>query len=171
MYKRQSLNQQINSFKKIVGFLNDRLGVYPHENLMISRVDLKKNPIYGLNLLPGFLSPFSKEFEYELTVAKNLIRLYLDQYLRMNPREDYWLKSGLETVLLMDFVDVFYKDQMMLGKLANMWGIKTYNLAKLKYNEQYQLTYLYMVRTGRDQALNLHKDELLKFNANLQSPI
>jgi len=165
----ESLNQQINSFKKIVGFLNDRLGVYPHENLMISRVDLKKHPIYGLNLLPGFLSPFSKEFEYELTVAKNLIRLYLDQYLRMNPREDYWLKSGLETVLLMDFVDVFYKDQMMLGKLANMWGIKTYNLAKLKYNEQYQLTYLYMVRTGRDQALNLHKDELLKFNANLST--
>ena len=165
----ESLNQQINSFKKIVGFLNDRLGVYPHENLMISKVDLKKNPIYGLNLLPGFLSPFSKEFEYELTVAKNLIRLYLDQYLRMNPREDYWLKSGLETVLLMDFVDVFYKDQMMLGKLANMWGIKTYNLAKLKYNEQYQLTYLYMVRTGRDQALNLHKDELLKFNANLST--
>ena len=165
----ESLNQQINSFKKIVGFLNDRLGVYPHENLMISRVDLKKHPIYGLNLLPGFLSPFSKEFEYELTVAKNLIRLYLDQYLRMNPREDYWLKSGLETVLLMDFVDVFYKDQMVLGKLANMWGIKTYNLAKLKYNEQYQLTYLYMVRTGRDQALNLHKDELLKFNANLST--
>ena len=165
----ESLNQQINSFEKIVGFLNDRLGVYPHENLMISKVDLKKHPIYGLNLLPGFLSPFSKEFEYELTVAKNLIRLYLDQYLRMNPREDYWLKSGLETVLLMDFVDVFYKDQMMLGKLANMWGIKTYNLAKLKYNEQYQLTYLYMVRTGRDQALNLHKDELLKFNANLST--
>ena len=165
----ESLNQQINSFKKIVGFLNDRLGVYPHENLMISKVDLKKHPIYGLNLLPGFLSPFSKEFEYELTVAKNLIRLYLDQYLRMNPREDYWLKSGLETVLLMDFVDVFYKDQMVLGKLANMWGIKTYNLAKLKYNEQYQLTYLYMVRTGRDQALNLHKDELLKFNANLST--
>jgi len=165
----ESLNQQINSFKKIVGFLNDRLGVYPHENLMISKVDLKKHPIYGLNLLPGFLSPFSKEFEYELTVAKNLIRLYLDQYLRMNPREDYWLKSGLETVLLMDFIDVFYKDQMMLGKLANMWGIKTYNLAKLKYNEQYQLTYLYMVRTGRDQALNLHKDELLKFNANLST--
>ena len=165
----ESLNQQINSFKKIVGFLNDRLGVYPHENIMISKVDLKKHPIYGLNLLPGFLSPFSKEFEYELTVAKNLIRLYLDQYLRINPREDYWLKSGLETVLLMDFVDVFYKDQMMLGKLANMWGIKTYNLAKLKYNEQYQLTYLYMVRTGRDQALNLHKDELLKFNANLST--
>tara|TARA_B110000459_G_scaffold101165_1_gene112501 strand:- start:1072 stop:3861 length:2790 start_codon:yes stop_codon:yes gene_type:complete len=165
----ESLNQQINSFEKIVGFLNDRLGVYPHENLMISKVDLKKHPIYGLNLLPGFLSPFSKEFEYELTVAKNLIRLYLDRYLRMNPREDYWLKSGLETVLLMDFVDAFYKDQKMLGKLANMWGIKTYNLAKLKYNEQYQLTYLYMVRTGRDQALNLHKDELLKFNANLTS--
>ena len=165
----ESLNQKINTFENIVGFLNARLGVYPFENLMISKVDLKKYPIYGLNLLPGFLSPFSKEFEYELTVAKNLIKLYLDQYLRMNPREDHWLKSGFETVLLMDYVDAFYKDQKMLGKLANMWGIKTYNLAKLKYNEQYQLTYLYMVRTGKDQALNLNKDKLLKFNANLST--
>ena len=163
----ESLGKQINSFEKVIGFLNARLGMYPHENLMISKVDLKKHPVYGLNLLPGFLSPFSKEFEYELTVAKNLIRLYLDEYLRMNPREDHWLKSGFETVLLMDYVDKYYKDQKILGTLANVWGIKTYNLAKLKYNEQYQLTYLYMVRTGRDQALNLQKDELLKFNANL----
>ena len=43
----------------------------------------------------------------------------------------------------------------------------SYNLAKLKYNEQYRLTYLHMARTGRDQALNTPKDALIKFNANL----
>ena len=165
----ESLSRQMNSFNKVVEFLNIKLGAYPNENLMVSKVDLKKQPIYGLNILPGFLNPFSKEFEYELTVAKNLIRLYLDQYLNMNPREDHWLKSGLETVLLMEYIEQHYEDLKMIGKLANVWGIKRYNFAKLKYNEQYNLAYLIMVRHGRDQALNLQKDELLKFNANLSS--
>ena len=165
----ESMSHQINSFDKVVAFLNDKLGEYPHENLMVSKLDLKKNPIYGLNILPGILSPYSKEFEYELTIAKNLIRIYLDQYLNMNPREEHWLKSGLGNVLLMKYVDTYHKDQMMLGKFSNVWGLKSYNLAKLKYNEQYQLAYMNIVRNGRDQALSLHKDELLKFNANLAS--
>ena len=100
---------EINSFNKVIDFLSDKIGYYPHKNLMISRVDLKKNPIYGLNILPGFLNPFSKEFEYELTIAKNLIKLYLDQYLNMDPRKDHWLKSGLETILLMKYVDLHFK--------------------------------------------------------------
>ena len=163
------MSHQINSFDKVVAFLNDKLGEYPHENLMVSKLDLKKNPIYGLNILPGILSPYSKDFEYELTIAKNLIRIYLDQYLNMNPREEHWLKSGLGNALLMKYVDTYHKDQMMLGKFSNVWGLKSYNLAKLKYNEQYQLAYINIVRNGRDQALSLHKDELLKFNANLAS--
>ena len=165
----EELVQQMNAFKKVVSFLSNKLGDYPHKNLMISRVDLKKNPIYGLNMLPGFLNPFSEEFEYELTIAKNLIKLYLDQYLKMNPRDDHWLKSGLETVLLIKYVDQHHKDQKMLGKLADFWGVRTYNLAKLKYNEQYNLAYMHTVRNGRDQALSLPKDELLKFNVNLAS--
>lgn len=165
----ESLAMEINSFNKVIDFLSDKIGYYPHKNLMISRVDLKKNPIYGLNILPGFLNPFSKEFEYELTIAKNLIKLYLDQYLNMDPRKDHWLKSGLETILLMKYVDLHFKDQKMLGKFSNIWGVKNYNLAKLKYNEQYQLAYMHMLRNGRDQALSLPKDKLLKFNAKLAS--
>ena len=62
-----------------------------------------------------------------------------------------------------------YKDESLIGKFSKVWGIKSYNLAKLKYNSQYPLTYLHMKRTGRDQALNTPKDSLLKFNANLSS--
>ena len=165
----ESFATEISSFNRVIDFLNDKIGIYPNENLMISRIDLKKNPLYGLNILPGFLNPFSEEFEYELTIAKNLIKLYLDQYLNMDPRKDHWFKSGLETILLMDFVNLHFKDQKMLGKFSKIWGIKNYNLAKLKYNEQYQLAYMHMLRNGRDQSLRLRKDELLKFNAKLAS--
>ena len=168
-YKNTSALEQIDLFKKVVGFLNTKLAPYPQDNLLITNTDLSKYPIYGLNIIPDFLAPFSKQFKYELNLLKNLTRLYLKRHLKINPREEYWLQAGFENFILMEYVEQFYKDEKLIGKLSNVWGIKSYNLAKLKFNDQYPLTYLHMVRTGRDQALTTPKDELLKFNANLSS--
>ena len=161
--------EQMDLFKKVVGFLNSELAAYPHDNLLVTNTDLSKYPIYGLNIIPDFLAPFSKQFKYELNLLKNLTRLYLKRQLKINPRALYWLQAGFENFILMKYVEHFYKDENLIGKLSNVWGIKSYNLAKLKFNDQYALTYLHMVRTGRDQALNTPKDQLLKFNANLSS--
>ena len=98
-------------FDQIIQFLNVELSPYPHSKLVLSEVDTKKTPIYGLNILPDFLTPFSKQFEYELTIAKNLIQLHVEQLLIMNPRKDHWLRSGFETLLLMKYVEQFYPRQ------------------------------------------------------------
>jgi hypothetical protein len=161
--------EQLDIFRKVVGFLDSKLAKHPHGNLLITETDLNNYPIYGLNIIPDFLAPFSKQFKYELNLVKNLTRLYLKQHLIINPREEYWLQAGFENYMLIKYVEQFYNDESLIGKLSNVWGIKSYNLAKLKYNSQYPLTYLHMVRTGRDQALNTPKDQLLKFNANLSS--
>ena len=161
--------EQLDLFKKVVGFLNSKLAVYPHDNLMVTITDLKKYPIYGLNIIPDYFTPFSKQFKYELNLLKNLTRLYLKQHLQLNPRETYWIQAGFENFILMTYVEQFYKDESLIGKFSKVWGIKTYNLAKLKFNSQYPLTYLHMKRTGRDQALITSKDSLLKFNTNLSS--
>ena len=168
-HKKISNLNQIDVFKKVVGFLNAKLETYPQDNLLITDTDLNKYPIYGLNIIPDFLAPFSKQFKYELNILKNLTRLYLKRHLKINPREEFWLQAGFENFILMKYVEHFYKNEKLIGKLSNVWGIKSYNLAKLKFNEQYPLTYLHMVRTGRDQALKTPKDELLKFNTNLSS--
>lgn len=156
-------------FDQIIQFLNVELSPYPHSKLVLSEVDTKKTPIYGLNILPDFLTPFSKQFEYELTIAKNLIQLHVEQLLIMNPRKDHWLRSGFETLLLMKYVEQFYPGQKVLGKLSKLWGLRAYNISKLNYNEQYRLSYAHMARIGRDQALNSQKDALVKFNETLSS--
>jgi len=161
--------EQIELLKKVVGFLNSKLTAYPHDNLLVTNLDLNNYPVYGLNIIPDYLAPFSKQFKYELNLLKNLTRLYLKRHLKINPREDYWIQAGFENFILMNYVEHFYKDESLIGKFSKVWGIKSYNLAKLKYNRQYPLTYLHMKRTGRDQALNTPKDSLLKFNANLSS--
>ena len=167
--KKVSSLEQLDLFKKVVGFLDSELATYPQDNLLITNTDLSKYPIYGLNIIPDFLAPFSKEFKYELNLLKNLTRLYLKRQLKINPREEYWLQASFENFILMKYVEHFYIDEKLIGKLSNVWGIKSYNLAKLKFNDQYPLTYLHMARTGRDQALDTPKDELLKFNSNLSS--
>ena len=161
--------EQLDLFKKVVGFLNSKLADYPHDNLLVTNTDLDKYPIYGLNIIPDYLAPFSKQFKYELNLLKNLTRLYLKQHLEINPRETYWIQAGFENFILMNYVEHFYNDESLIGKFSKVWGIKSYNLAKLKFNSQYPLTYLHMIRTGRDQALNTSKDSLLKFNTNLSS--
>ena len=164
-----SVLEQIDLLKKVVGFLNSKLAAYPQDNLLVTNLDLNTYPIYGLNIIPDYLAPFSKQFKYELNLLKNLTRLYLKRHLKINPREDYWIQAGFENFILMDYVEHFYKEESLIGKFSKVWGIKSYNLAKLKFNAQYPLTYLHMKRTGRDQALNTPKDSLLKFNTNLTS--
>ena len=67
----------------------------------------------------------------------------------------------------MAYVDEFYPDTKLLGTLANIWGIRAFHAADLKFNDQYNLTYMHMARTNRDQPLLVTKDSLLRFNAEL----
>lgn len=150
--------------EKITNFLNQNVGPYPKEKLLLSSIELKKNTLYGLTFLPDFLSPFTNEFKHEITLAENIIKKYLDQVLVLDTRNEYWLKSGFELLLLMQYIDTYYPNQKLLGKFANIWGVRSFNFSKLKYTEQYRLTYYQMMRTGRDQALNSKREELINFN-------
>lgn len=150
--------------KRITEFLDQNVAPYPKEKLLLSSVELKKNTLYGLTFLPDFLSPFTKEFKHEITLAENIIRKYLNEVLVLDSRNEYWLKSGFELLLLMRYIDTYYPDQKLLGKLADLWGIRKFNFSKLNYIEQYRLTYYQMMRTGRDQALNTKRENLINFN-------
>ena len=156
-------------FSRVDAFLKQNLHTITEDKILLSKIDLKKNDLYGLALLPDFLSPFPKEFKYELAIAKNLIKKHLDQHLAVDPRTDYWLKNGFQMLLFINYLDTYYPDQKLIGKLANIWGIKGYNFAKLNYNEQFRLTYYQMMRLGRDQALTTPKDKLLSFNERFNS--
>lgn len=152
---------------KITSFISKYLGDYAHKKLIVSEIDTKKNPIYGLNQLPEFIRPFPIHFQYELKLLKNTLGNYLDNTLLINPRQEQWLKDGIQIYFLIKYIEDYYPDMKLLGSLANVWGIRSFHAADLKFNEQYGLVYMHMARTNRDQPLSMQKDSLLKFNENL----
>lgn len=152
---------------KVTRFISENLGEYPHERLLITKNDYKKDPLYGLNQLPAFIRPFKDDFQYELKLLKTALNNYLQNTLLINPRKDYWLRDGIQIYYLMKYVETYYPDTKLLGTLANIWGIRSFHAADLAYNDQFNLFFMQMARTNRDQPLTTSKDSLLKFNANI----
>lgn len=152
---------------KVTQFIHQNLGPYPHKSLLVTDIEYRKDPLYGINQLPKFINPFPGNLQYELKLLKTTLKNYLDNTLLLNPRTDYWLKDGIQIYYLIKYVEEQYPDLKLLGTLANVWGVRSFHAADVDFNEQYNLYFMQMVRTNRDQALTTPKDALLKFNANI----
>lgn len=154
---------------KVAKFITENLGEYPHEKVLLTQIDYKKAPIYGLNLLPDFIRPFPDTFQYELKILKTTLHNYLENTLLTNPREDQWLLDGLQIYYLMKYIEQNYPDMKILGSLANVWGVRSFHASDLKFNDQYNFLYMHMARSNLDQPLDMPKDSLLKFNKNISN--
>ncbi|WP_179319572.1 gluzincin family metallopeptidase [Winogradskyella helgolandensis] len=152
---------------KITRYLTKHLGNYPHKQLLVTSLDYQKDPLYGLNQLPPFFRPFQEDFQYELKLLKTALKKYLDNILLLNPRKEHWLSEGLQVYYLINYVEENYPDMKLLGTLADVWGIRSFHAADLKFNFQYYLYSMEIARKNRDQPLTTSKDSLTKFNANI----
>ncbi|MEZ4882332.1 MAG: metalloprotease [Flavobacteriaceae bacterium] len=152
---------------RVVRFLNEKLGPYPFNKMVISETDYKTNPVYGLNQLPSFISPFPDGFEYDMEQLKTITRHYIDNTIVLNSRYDYWLQDAFQIYLMMEYVDTYYPKMKMIGNLSNWIVIRWAHLADLEFNDQYPMLYMNMARGNIHQSLTTPKDSLLKFNMNI----
>jgi len=145
-------------------FLKQNLGKFPHKKIFISKVVYDKNPLYGINQLPSFLRPFSDTFMWDLRMFKALTQQYIDNSLLSQTRKDTWLRNGMHTFLMMQYVDANYPEIKLLGGLSKIWGIRSYQFSKLDFNDKYDFVYQYTTRSNNDQALTTASDSLTNFN-------
>ncbi|MBD0835016.1 metalloprotease [Aestuariibaculum suncheonense] len=153
--------------EKIIKYISKKFGDYPHEKLFATQTDYDDNPVYGLNFLPSFIKTYPSSFKYEVKLLKVALRNYLENTLLLNPRKDQWLIDGIEIFYLMNYVYEHYPNMKFLGSLANFWGVRSFHAADMRFNDKYNLAFMLMARTNRDQPLTMAKDSLLKFNANI----
>lgn len=150
-----------------LSFIASYLGKYPHEKLLINKIEYEKNPVYGFNQLPSFLNPFSDTFEWDIQLFKILSRKYIDNVFLFNQRKDTWLADGLQTYLMIKYVEKYYPNVKAIGDISKLWGVKNFNLSKIGFNDKYPFVYQFAARKNLDQALTTQADSLSNFNRKI----
>jgi len=168
-------NKKIDEYQKaiiinrVVSYAEKFIGKYPHEKITVSQIDYDRNPFYGLNQLPSFISPFEDDFIFEIQFLKTFLNNYLKNSLRLDPRKDNWIYDGIQIYTMMKYMEEHHQDEKMLGKLSDMKLFKSYNITNLTFNEQYSYYYMLMARKNLDQPLGDPKNTLIKFNEQIAS--
>jgi hypothetical protein len=152
---------------KIANFVTENLGQSNVSKITISQADYDRSPFFGLNQLPSFLSPFTNEFLFEIKFLKTYVYKYLKANLHLNTRKESWIYDGIQTYLMMQYMDQFHPDSKMMGSLARFKILKSFNLVNLDFNDQYSYFYTLMSRANNDQPLSSSKEILLKFNEQI----
>jgi hypothetical protein len=159
--------QKAVSVDKVINFISEHLGTFPHKNLVVSELEYRKNPLYGLNQLPSFLRPFPDEFQFEMKLLKTMLNNWLENSLYVDPRAERWVLDAIQTYLMIKYVEVNYGDLKLLGKVSDFFIVKSFYLSKMKFNDQYPFLFMLMQRKNLDQSLNTPADSLIKFNEKI----
>ena len=154
---------------RIVNYVGAELGQSPHEKISVSEADYERNPFYGLNQLPAFVSPFPDEFLYEIKFLKTYLNNYLKSSLNLDNRKDNWIFDGIQVYIMMKYIEENHPDSKMMGNLARLKILKSFNVFNLDFNEQYSYYYMLMARKNLDQPLSESKDKLIRFNEKIAS--
>jgi len=154
---------------KIVNYVAENLGKYPHEKITVTQADYDRNPFYGLNQLPNFISPFPDEFLYEIKFLKTYLNNYLHTSLQLDPRQDSWIFDGIQVYVMMKYIEDFHPNMKMMGNVAKLKLVRGYNLVSLDFNGQYSYFYMLMARKNLDQPLSNPKNTLIRFNEKIAS--
>ncbi|WP_208021462.1 gluzincin family metallopeptidase [Flavicella sediminum] len=153
--------------ERAVAFIENNLGKFPHNFVLLDAASYQKNKIYGINDLPNFLRPFSDVFEWETKIFKALSNKLVEETLLFDRNTDYWLSDGIQSYLMMQYVSQYYPEVKLLGKNSKRWGIKNFNFAQMDYNDKYPFVYQFSARKNIDQSLTTPAVELSNFNRKI----
>lgn len=152
---------------QIMDFVKENVGEYPHEKLTLSQADYERNPFYGLNQLPSFISPFSDDFLFEIKFLKTYLNNYLKTSIQLDSRKDNWIYDAIQVYTMMKYIDEVHPNSKMMGSVSKVKLLKNYNLTNLDFNGQYSYFYMLMARKNLDQPIGDPKNTLIKFNEQI----
>lgn len=156
--------------KRIDDFVTKTFDFKGYKKFLIPALVYDKNPFFGLNDLPKFLAPFSDSFLEEISLLKSYLHFYLSDNLTIDLRKDHWIVGGLQTYLIIKYIETYYPKEKYLGRVGDFKLMKAYTLADVKFNESFWMYYEFMERANLQQSDLLPKDQLVKFNEKIGSP-
>lgn len=170
IFKKTPLLESENKFNRVSSFLSEYFNDTEEAKLLITQQDYESSPFYGLNELPGFLSPFSDEFLEEIIFLKSFSINYINQKLNLNKRDSHWIYKGLEIFIINKYINQFYPKVKFIGKLAANKFIDTYEVSKLNFNDIFINYSEYIQRLNLHQIDSQPSNTLTRINEEIASP-
>ena len=155
---------------KTINYVESKLGSYPINNIVLSKFDQNKDPIYGLNNIPEFLNPFERSFIQEFSVLKRIISVYLNNLYPIHKRKNYWQIKVIEVFLLIDYIENYYPELNLIGKFSKLSIIKNREYSKFKFNDQYRLFDNIISSRNISQSIDYPLDSLTMINHKVINP-
>ena len=171
-------NSEVNmgeSIKKIYDFTNQILGKPSQEKILILKKDYSKNPIVGITEALSFLKPFSDAFIYETKFIKAYLASYLHENLIINKRKKHWILGGIQTYVMMKYIENYYPKSKFLGalkdfKFLGLRPFKGYSASNIGFNESFSFIYEFGEHANNQQSDTLGREKLTKSNELYTSP-
>ena len=170
IFKKTPLLESENKFNRVSSFISKYFNDTEKTNLLITKQDYESSPFYGLNELPGFLSPFSDEFLEEIIFLKSFSINYINQKLNLNKRDSHWVFKGLEIFIINKYINQFYPKVKFIGKLAANKFINTYEVSKLNFSDIFINYSEYVQRLNLHQLDSQPSNTLTRINEEIASP-
>jgi hypothetical protein len=157
------------AIKQIDSFVKQILTPIENNKLLILKKDYSKNPIVGIGEALSFLKPFTEGFSFETKFLKTYLASYLNELLIINKRKDHWITGGIQTYILMKYVETYYPDSKFLGslnqyKVLGKTPFNAFSATKIGFNESYSFIYEFSEHANRQQEDTLGKGQLTKSN-------
>ena len=157
------------SLQRIDAFTKKTLKPLPNKKLLVLKKDYARNPLVGITQALAFLNPFPDDFIYETRFIKAYLASYLNELFTINKRKDHWITGGIQTYVMIKYVDAFYPDSKFLGdlykfKIVGVRPFNSYSAAKIGFNESYSFIAEFGEHANRQQQDTLGKERLTKSN-------
>ena len=157
------------SLQRIDAFTKKILKPLPNKKLLVLKKDYARNPLVGISQALAFLNHFPDDFIYETRFIKAYLASYLNELFTINKRKDHWITGGIQTYVMIKYVDAFYPDSKFLGdlykfKIVGVRPFNSYSAAKIGFNESYSFIAEFGEHANRQQQDTLGKERLTKSN-------
>lgn len=164
------IEKQEQKMHQMMMFLQNHLGTLPHHEIFIEKENYKQNPIYELKFLPKFLHPYKEDFKWEIMFFKTLSSEYVDQMILNNKYKYYSFNEGIEVYLFIKYMEEYYPDAKIVGRLSKIWGLRSMNISKSKFTDKFSIIHQITARENLDQSLNTPLKELSNYNKKIITP-
>ena len=153
-------------------FIKDKIGYLP-EKFFIDEKFKNKEKFFGADDIKFWkfkYQLFSDSEKMDLDYFSLLSKTILNQSFITEKIKDHWFKNGLKTYLEIAYLNKYYQETKLLGRLPDevkIFGLKPLKLfyaSDLKLTERYGLAYHYILTKNLDQKITTPYNSLSNFN-------